>query len=202
MRGTGAVEARTERKCTLAGAGDRGARLRLACRVGGPGRMPPGHGQPLSFRLERSRSKAHRSCAICVPERQEHHGRQGAGATSTRLPATGAAIWVFSLSAMPTRPHCGHGCGGDQVVHKENDVTPVRYVLHLVDLGSTISPLAKAAPPSKVRRAVCGSRFASQRIRLARTDRGPFATIVLKIENAGVPLSSRCLDCLPQPFEK
>ena len=138
LRGTGAVEARTERKCTPAGAGDRGARVRLACRVGGPGRMPPGHGQPLSFRLERSRSTAHRSCAICVPERQAHHGRQGAGATSTRLPATGAAILVFSLSAMPTRPHCGYGCGDDQVVHKENDVTPVSYVLHLVDLGSTI----------------------------------------------------------------
>ena len=89
------------------------------------------------------------------------HGRQGAGATSTRLPATGAAILVFSLSAMPTHPHCGHRCGDDQVVHKENDVTPVRYVLHLVDLGST-NPLPlrlSFGGLGRLRRATRAERF-------------------------------------------
>ena len=158
--GAGTVEALTERECALAGAGDRGvpvdvlmsgprvrrrraaegrigARLGLARKSVGRGRAHPRYDRPLAPRLDRSRSTARRSCAICVPERKAHRGRQRAGATSTRLLATWATIFVCSSAAVLTRPHCGHERGDDRTSHNEYQTIPVRYDLYVVDLGST-----------------------------------------------------------------
>ena len=111
----GTVEARMEHECALAGAGDRGAPVEVlmsdprvrrrraaegrmgaplgqACKSVGRGRNHLSHCRSPSLRLDGSRSTARRSRAISVQERLAHHGRQGPGATSTRLLATTATI--------------------------------------------------------------------------------------------------------------
>ena len=158
--GAGTVQACTEHEHALAGAGEQGvpvdalmsglrtrrrtigghigARLDLARESVGRDRTYPGHGGPLSLPLECSRFTARRSCAICVPERQALHGRQGASATSTRLLATWATFLIFSSAAVVTRPQCGHECGYKRIVLYENDILSMSCSRSLVDLGSTI----------------------------------------------------------------
>ena len=90
-----------------------GAPLGQAYKSVGRVRTHRGHDRPLSLRLERSRSPSRRSRAICVSERQAHHGRQGAWEASTRLLANRASILIVLPAAVRTRPHCGYGCGDD-----------------------------------------------------------------------------------------
>lgn len=115
-----------------------GAPLGQACKSVGRGRKHPGHYRTPSPRLDGSRSSVRLSSAICVPERQAHPGRPGAGATSTRLLATWVTILILSPTAVLTCPDCGPECGYDRDKRVEYDAIPICYALSSVDLGSTI----------------------------------------------------------------